>query len=58
MAKANLTFEEAARYSGIGISRLRELINQTNCNYVLFIGAKQLIKRKQFEKFLETVSVL
>ena len=56
--KANLTIEEAARYSGIGINRLRELTNQKSCNYVLFIGKKRLIKRKQFEKFLETVSVL
>ena len=56
--KANLTIEEAARYSGIGINRLRELTNQKSCNYVLFIEKKRLIKRKQFEKFLETVSVL
>lgn len=41
MAKADLTLEEAARYSGIRINRLRELINQTNCNYVLLIGTKQ-----------------
>lgn len=56
--KINLTIEEAARYSGIGTNRLRELTNQKDCNFVLFIGTKRLIKRKQFEKYLETISVL
>lgn len=56
--KVNLTIEEAARYSGIGTNRLRELTNEKDCKFVLFIGTKRLIKRKQFEKFLETVSVL
>lgn len=56
--KANLTLEEAAEYFGIGINRLRVLTNQKNCNYVLFVGTKRLIKRKQFEKYLESTSVL
>lgn len=56
--KATLTIEEAARYSGIGINKLRELANRKNCNFILHVGAKKLIKRKQFEKFLDTTSVI
>ena len=56
--KANLTLEEAAAYSGVGINRLRELTNEKNCNFVLFVGTKRLIKRKLFEKFLESTYVM
>ena len=56
--KANLTLEEAAAYSGIGINRIRELTNKKNCNFVLFVGTKRLIKRKLFEKFLESTYVM
>lgn len=33
--KANLTLEEAAVYSGIGIGKLREITNDKDCNFVL-----------------------
>ena len=56
--KLNLTLEEAAAYSGIGINRLRELTNEKDCNFVLFVGTKRLIKRKLFEKFLESTYVI
>ena len=51
--KANLTLEEAAAYSNIGIHRLREISNEQNCPFVLWVGSKRLIKRKPFESFLE-----
>lgn len=51
--KMNLTVEEAAEYSNIGIHKLYELINQPNCPFVLFIGKKRVIKRKEFEKYVE-----
>ena len=50
--KANLTLEEAAAYSGIGINKLREITNRKDCHCVLFIGRKRLIKRQQFEEYL------
>lgn len=52
--KANLTFEEAAAYFGIGINRLRDLTSNDYCPYVLWIGSKRLIKRRAFERYLET----
>ena len=50
--KANLTLEEAAAYSNIGINRLRELSDGDQCPFVLFVGNKRLIKRKQFDSYL------
>ena len=55
--KMNLTIEEAAALFGIGQNKLRELVKEQN-TYTLDIGTKKMIKRKQFEKFLENVTVL
>ena len=51
--KSNLTVEEAAAYSGIGINRIKELSNDDKCPFVLWVGSKRLIKRKRFDAFLE-----
>ena len=51
--KANLTIEEAAAYFGIGQNRLRELTEDEQCKFVLFVGTKRLIKRRMFEQYLE-----
>ena len=53
--KANLTLEEAAAYSGIGTDKLREITNDRNCNFVLWMGNKRLIKKCLFDKFIEQV---
>lgn len=51
--KSNLTLEEAAAYSGIGINKLRKLSDDEDCNFVLWVGSKRLIKRKAFDRFIE-----
>lgn len=51
--KSNLTLEEAAAYSGIGINKLRDLTSRQNCQFVLWVGSKRLIKRRLFDKFIE-----
>ena len=43
--KQNLTLEEAAEYSNIGINRLTMLVKQPRCKFVLHVGSKRLIKR-------------
>jgi len=50
--KMALTKEEAAEYSHIGINKLEELLKIPNCSFVLYVGKKKLIKRKQFEDFI------
>ena len=52
--KSNLTLEEAAAYSNIGMAKLRELSNDDKCPFVLWVGNKRLIKRIQFDKYLES----
>ncbi len=51
--KSMLTVDEAAAYFNIGTKKLRELIDNENCEFVLHVGNKRLIKRRLFEKFLE-----
>ena len=48
-----LTIKEAALYFNIGENKLRELTNDYNCSFVIWNGNKRLIKRKEFERFLD-----
>lgn len=51
--KANLTLEEAAAYSGIGIHKIRMLSEKAECDFALWVGNKRLIKRQKFAEFIE-----
>lgn len=51
--KMNLTINEAAEYSNIGINKIQEMLSEPSCPFVLYIGRKKLIKRKEFEKYIE-----
>lgn len=51
--KSNLTLEEAAAYSGIGIHKLRQLSDKEDCGFVLWVGTKRLIKRKKLDEYIE-----
>lgn len=51
--KLNLTLEEAAAYSNIGINKIREISNDSNCPFVLWVGSRRLIKRKKFDEYIE-----
>ena len=50
--KSNLTLEEAAAYSGIGINKLRKISDGESCPFVLWIGTKRLIKRKLLDEYI------
>lgn len=50
--KSNLTIEEAAEYSNIGQNRISNLLKEPRCPFVLYVGTKKLVKRKEFEKFI------
>lgn len=51
--KQNLTIQEAAKYSNIGVNKLYELTNDIKCPFVLIVGKKRLIKKKAFDLFIE-----
>ena len=53
--KALLTLDEAADYFNIGKCKIRELSNASNCNFVLFVGTRRLIKRRLFEQYLDGI---
>ena len=54
--KLNLTIKEASAYSGIGETKIRELLREKGCPFLLKIGNKNLVKRKEFENYIEKTS--
>ena len=52
-AKPLLTLKEASIYTGIGINKLREITNEKNCKFVLWVGNKRLIKRRLLDAYIE-----
>ena len=50
--KVTLTIREAAEYSNIGINKIDSLLRTPNCPFVLYVGTKKLVKRKELEQFI------
>ncbi len=56
--KLTLTIKEASIYSNIGINKIDSMLRTPNCPFVLFVGNKKLVKRKEFEEFIaRTLSI-
>ncbi len=51
-----LTIPEAAKYTGIGVNRLRRLANKRNSKLIVWVGARKMFKRKQLDEYLENAS--
>ena len=51
--KSNLSLEEAAAYSGFVVNKLRDITNERDCKFVLWIGNKRLIKRRLLDEYIE-----
>lgn len=50
--KLNLTIKEASVYSNIGETTIRNLLKIKGCPFLLMIGKRQLVKRKEFEEYI------
>lgn len=50
--KMTLTIKEAAQYSNIGINKIDSMLRSPNCPFVLYVGTKKLVKRKEFEQYI------
>lgn len=50
--KMVLTIKEAAEYSNIGISKIDAMLKQPNSPFVLYVGTRKLVKRKEFEEYI------
>lgn len=51
-SKVTLTIKEATEYSNIGINKIESLLRTPRCPFVLYVGKKKLVKRKEFERFI------
>ncbi len=56
--KVTLTIKEAAEYSNIGMNKIDALLRAPNCPFVLFVGTKKLVKRKEFEAFISQTLII
>ncbi len=56
--KLTLTIREAAEYSNIGINKIDYMLRSPNCPFVLFVGKKKLVKRREFEEFIRNKLVI
>ena len=56
--KVTLTIKEAAEYSNIGINKIDAMLRSPNCPFVLFVGTKKLVKRKEFEQFISSKLII
>lgn len=56
--KYTLTILEASEYFNIGRDKLYELAKEDGCKFVIHNGRNILIKRKMFEKYLESISYI
>ena len=50
--KLNLTIREASEYSNIGINKINDMLRNPMCEFVLYVGNRKLVKRKEFEEYL------
>ncbi|MFQ9255268.1 MAG: excisionase [Faecalibacillus intestinalis] len=58
--KYTLTIEEASRYFTIGQNKLRRLVEEKNRHgdWYVMNGNRILIKKKQFEKFMDKTDAI
>ena len=57
--KYMLTLREAAEYFHIGEKKLRQIVEENmDANFLLTSGNRIMIKRKLFEEFLDSSSVI
>lgn len=56
--KLLLTIDETAEYSNIGVHKIRELMEEPDCDFVLRKGAYSLIKRTKFERYIMDKEVI
>ena len=56
--KIMLTIKEAAEYSNIGINKIDQMLRMPGCPFVLYVGAKKLVKRREFETYLSNTLII
>ena len=54
--RQNISVEEASGYTGLGRDTIYSLTQEDDCDFVLKVGHRTMIKRKKFENYLENLS--
>ncbi len=56
--KLMLSIKEESEYSNIGINKIDAMLKQPNCPFVLYVGSKKLVKRKEFEAYISSKLII
>ena len=56
--KLTLSIKEASEYSNIGINKIDAMLKQPNCPFVMYVGSKKLVKRKEFEAYISSKLII
>ena len=56
--KLTLSIKEASEYSNIGINKIDAMLKQPNGPFVLYVGSKKLVKRKEFEAYISSKLII
>ena len=56
--KLTLSIKEESEYSNIGINKIDAMLKQPNCPFVLYVGSKKLVKRKEFEAYISSKLII
>ena len=56
--KMTLTIREAAEYSNIGINKIDAMLKKPDCPFVLYVGTRKLVKRREFEDYIHRETVI
>ena len=56
--KLTLSIKEASEYSNIGINKIDAMLKQPNCPFVLYVGSKKLVRRKEFEAYISSKLII
>ena len=56
--KLTLSIKEGSEYSNIGINKIDARLKQPNCPFVLYVGSKKLVKRKEFEAYISSKLII
>ena len=56
--KLTLSIKEASEYSNIGINKIDAMLKQPHCPFVVYVGSKKWVKRKEFEACIRSKLII
>ena len=56
--KLTLSIKEASEYSNIGINKIDAMLKQPHYPFVLYVGSRKWVKRKEFEACIRSKLII